>query len=108
MINSPARRSPVLEAVLNGAHRSYVNFAPSAHPSAGAIRASLVVNYGSSIFGLLARCMSRTDHPRGESMLRTTPLVLPLLLTGHAVADAQTVRHRVKGNGMEMDYEVCG
>src|SRR5439155_340049 len=27
IINSPARRSPVLEAVLNGAHRSYVNLA---------------------------------------------------------------------------------
>src|SRR6266853_4862302 len=43
IINSPAR-SPVLEAVLNGAHRSYVNFAPPAYPSAGAIGASLVVN----------------------------------------------------------------
>src|SRR5438552_15693802 len=43
IINSPARRSPVLEAVLNGAHRSYVDFAPPAYPSAGAIGASLVV-----------------------------------------------------------------
>src|SRR5712692_4175657 len=33
IINSPARRSPVLEAVLNGAHRSYVNLAPPMHPS---------------------------------------------------------------------------
>jgi hypothetical protein len=41
-INSPARRSPVLEAVLNGAHRSYVNLAPPSHPSTGRIGGSLV------------------------------------------------------------------
>src|SRR5213592_1141866 len=52
--------------------------------------------------------MSRTDHPRRESMLRTTLLVLPLLLTGNAVADAQAVGHRVKVNGMQMYYEVSG
>jgi pimeloyl-ACP methyl ester carboxylesterase len=68
---------------------------------------------GLSIFGLLARRMSRTDHPRRESMLRTTllvlpVLVLPLLLTGNAVADAQAVGHRVKVNGMQMYYEVSG
>ena len=45
MINSPARRSSVLEAVLNGAHRSYVNFAPVFTPPAGRIGASLLVNY---------------------------------------------------------------
>src|SRR5439155_384336 len=60
------------------------------------------------IFGLLARRMSRTDHPRRESMLRTTLLVLPLLFTGNAVADAQAVGHRVKVNGMQMYYEVSG
>src|SRR6267378_7187804 len=38
------RGSPVLEAVLNGAHRSYVNLAPPSHPSTGRIGASLVVN----------------------------------------------------------------
>jgi len=43
IINSPARRSPVLEAVLNGAHRSYANLAPHSHPSTGRIGASLVV-----------------------------------------------------------------
>src|SRR5437867_1583851 len=43
IINSPARRSPVLEAVLNAAHRSYVNLAPASHPSTGRIGASLVV-----------------------------------------------------------------
>src|SRR5256884_2067828 len=37
-----ARRSPVLEAVLNGAHRSYVHLAPRSHPSTGRIGASLV------------------------------------------------------------------
>src|SRR5436309_15814028 len=51
-------------------------------------------------------------HPRTpqrrESMLRTTLLVLPLLLTGNAVADAQAVGHRVKVNGMQMYYEVSG
>src|SRR5438105_13579392 len=52
--------------------------------------------------------MSRTDHPRRESMLRTTLLVLPLLFTGNAVADAQAVGHRVKVNGMQMYYEVSG
>src|SRR3989454_12748904 len=52
--------------------------------------------------------MSRTDHPRRESMLRTTLLVLPLLLTGNAVADAQAVGHRVKVNGIQMYYEVSG
>src|SRR5438093_2974003 len=52
--------------------------------------------------------MSRTDHPRRESMLRTTLLVLPLLLTGSAVADAQAVGQRVKVNGMQMYYEVSG
>src|SRR5258708_35754595 len=52
--------------------------------------------------------MSRTDHPRRESMLRTTLLVLPLLLTGNAVAEAQAVGHRVKVNGMQMYYEVSG
>ena len=41
-------------------------------------------------------------------MLRTTLLVLPLLLTGNAVADAQAVGHRVKVNGMQMYYEVSG
>ena len=30
-----ARCNPVLEPVLNGPHRSYVNLAPPAHPSAG-------------------------------------------------------------------------
>ena len=44
IINSPARRSPVLEAVLSGAGRSYVNLAPPSHPSTGRIGASLVVN----------------------------------------------------------------
>src|SRR5207248_3396926 len=63
---------------------------------------------GLSIIGLLARRISRTDHPRRESMLRTTLLVLPLLLTGNAVADAQAVGHRVKVNGMQMYYEVSG
>src|SRR5437899_6088314 len=43
IIISPARRSPVLEAVLNGAHRSHVNLAPPSHPSTGRIGASLVV-----------------------------------------------------------------
>src|SRR5436190_23615412 len=43
IINSPARRSPVLEAVLNGAQRSYVYLAPPSHPSTGRIGASLVV-----------------------------------------------------------------
>ena len=38
-INSPARRSSVLEAVLNGAHRSYVYLAPPSHPSTGRIGA---------------------------------------------------------------------
>src|SRR5437867_5796398 len=52
--------------------------------------------------------MSRTDHPRRESMLRTTLLVLPLLLTGSAVADAQAVGQRVKVNGLQMYYEVSG
>src|SRR2546423_15667539 len=52
--------------------------------------------------------MSRTDHPRRESMLRTTLLVLPLLLTGNAVADARAVGQRVKVNGMQMYYEVSG
>src|SRR5437867_10654154 len=52
--------------------------------------------------------MSRTDHPRRESMLRTTLLVLPLLLTGKAGADAQAVGDRVKVNGMQMYYEVAG
>src|SRR6266699_734179 len=98
----------VTDRQINRARRSYVNFAPSAHPSAGAIGASLVLNYGLSIFGLLARRMSRTDHPRRESMLRTTLLVLPLLLTGNAVADAQAVGHRIKVNGMQMYYEVSG
>jgi len=32
----------VLEAVLNGAHRSYVHLAPPSHPSTGRIGASLV------------------------------------------------------------------
>src|SRR2546427_358006 len=41
-------------------------------------------------------------------MLRTTLLVLPLLLTGNVVADAQAVGHRVKVNGMQMYYEVSG
>src|SRR5437870_11883601 len=40
-----ARRSPVLEAVLNGAHRSYVHLAPPSHPSTGRIGASLAVKY---------------------------------------------------------------
>jgi pimeloyl-ACP methyl ester carboxylesterase len=54
------------------------------------------------------RRMSRTDHPRRESMLRTALLVLPLLLTGNTVAGAQAVGHRVKVNGMQMYYEVSG
>ncbi len=41
-------------------------------------------------------------------MLRTTLLVLPLLLIGNAVADAQAVGHRVKVNGLQMYYEVSG
>jgi len=41
-------------------------------------------------------------------MLRTTLLVLPLLLTGNAVADARAVGQRVKVNGMQMYYEVSG
>jgi pimeloyl-ACP methyl ester carboxylesterase len=41
-------------------------------------------------------------------MLRPTLLVLPMLLTGSAVADAQAVGHRVKVNGMQMYYEVSG
>src|SRR5437667_12561269 len=52
IINSPAR-SPALKAVLNGAHRSYVNFAPPAYPSAGAIGASLVVKCESQECGLV-------------------------------------------------------
>src|SRR2546423_12157905 len=52
--------------------------------------------------------MSRTDHPRRESMLRTTLLVLPLLLTGNAVADARAVGQRVKVTVMMMYYEVSG
>src|SRR5438552_15237817 len=50
----------------------------------------------------------KPGHRRRESMLRTTLLVLPLLLTGNAVADAQAVGHRVKVNGMQMYYEVSG
>ncbi len=59
IINSPARRSPVLEAVLNGAHRSYVYLAPPSHPSTGRIGASLVAERQ-----LLAEtCRSRTASP---------------------------------------------
>jgi pimeloyl-ACP methyl ester carboxylesterase len=45
---------------------------------------------------------------RRESILRTTLLVLPVLLSGNDVADAQAVGHRVKVNGMQMYYEVSG
>src|SRR6267378_1868141 len=52
------RGSPVLEAVLNGAHRSYVNLAPPSHPSTGRIGASLAVN--------CADRLGRALRPRGS------------------------------------------
>src|SRR6266853_3796656 len=70
IINSPAR-SPVLEAVLNGAYRSYVNFAPPAYPSAGAIGASLVVSESSGKLEgpEVGRGESRARH-RGRALQR--------------------------------------
>jgi pimeloyl-ACP methyl ester carboxylesterase len=52
--------------------------------------------------------MNRINHPRRETMLRTTLLVLLLVLTGSTVADAQAVGHRVEVNGMQMYYEQSG
>src|SRR5712691_11756292 len=47
---TPERAMRCLNVPRTAYNRSYVNFAPSAHPSAGAIGASRVVNYGLSIF----------------------------------------------------------